>query len=64
VETLVSLPRLTSHAGLSPSERGALGIRDGFVRISVGIENPEDLKRDFGLGLEAARGAGEAGKGA
>jgi cystathionine beta-lyase/cystathionine gamma-synthase len=47
VETLVSLPRLTSHQSLSADERDRAGIPDGFVRISVGIEGLEDLKGDF-----------------
>ena len=51
VETLVSQPRHTSHADLSPAERDALGIPDGFVRISVGLEDLEDLKADFGAAL-------------
>jgi len=51
VETLVSQPRHTSHAGLSPGERDALGIPEGFVRISVGIEDVEDLITDFDQAL-------------
>ena len=54
VETLVSQPRHTSHADLSPAERDALGIPDGFVRISVGLEDLEDLKADFGAAVAAA----------
>ncbi|MDH5591114.1 MAG: aminotransferase class I/II-fold pyridoxal phosphate-dependent enzyme [Gemmatimonadota bacterium] len=51
VETLVSQPRHTSHAGLSVAEREAQGIPDGFVRISVGLEDVEDLKSDFASAL-------------
>ena len=51
VETLLSQPRHTSHAHLSPGEREALGILEGFVRISVGIENVEDLIADFDQAL-------------
>jgi len=47
VETLVSQPRRTSHAGLTAEEREAQGIPDGFVRLSIGLENPEDLIADF-----------------
>jgi len=54
VETLVSQPRYTSHVGLSREEREVQGIPDGFVRISVGIENVEDLIADFARGLVAA----------
>jgi cystathionine beta-lyase/cystathionine gamma-synthase len=52
VETLVSQPRYTSHASLSPAERVAQGIADGFVRISVGVENVEDLRADFAQALD------------
>jgi len=54
VETLVSQPRYTSHSGLTPAERETQGIADGFVRISVGVEDVEDLRADFARGLEAA----------
>lgn len=53
VETLVSQPRYTSHAALTDAERTAQGIPDGFVRISVGVENVEDLQADFGAALGA-----------
>jgi len=54
VQTLVSQPRSTSHAGLSREQREAQGIPDGFVRISVGIENAADLVADFEQALAAA----------
>jgi len=54
VETLVSQPRYTSHVGLTPEEREAQGIVDGFVRISVGVENVQDLQADFARALAAA----------
>jgi cystathionine beta-lyase/cystathionine gamma-synthase len=47
VETLVSQPRYTSHASLTPDERRVQGIPDGFVRLSIGIEAAEDLIADF-----------------
>ncbi len=47
VETLVSRPANTSHAGLSAAERRALGIADGLVRVSVGVENADDLIADL-----------------
>ncbi|HSG48967.1 MAG TPA: PLP-dependent transferase, partial [Longimicrobiales bacterium] len=53
VETLVSQPRYTSHAALSTRERAELGIPDGFVRLSVGIESPADLIMDLERALEA-----------
>jgi cystathionine beta-lyase/cystathionine gamma-synthase len=56
VETLVSQPRYTSHVGLSEQEREARGVPDGFVRLSVGIEDADDLIADFDQALGVARG--------
>jgi cystathionine gamma-synthase len=53
VETLVSEPRFTSHASLSPAERAALGIADGFVRFSLGIEDAADIIADLEHALAA-----------
>jgi cystathionine beta-lyase/cystathionine gamma-synthase len=47
LETLATLPATTSHLGLKPEEREKIGISDGLVRISVGIENTEELVEDF-----------------
>jgi cystathionine beta-lyase/cystathionine gamma-synthase len=52
VETLVSVPVLSSHHGQSPENLIAAGISDGTVRISVGIENPDDLWKDIERALE------------
>lgn len=57
VETLVSLPRLSSHRTMAPRQRERMGIPDGFVRLSIGLEGVEDLKEDFARGLEAAAAA-------
>ena len=54
VETLVSEPRHTSHVDLNPAERAALGIDDGMVRISVGLEDLADLKAEFAAAAAAA----------
>jgi cystathionine beta-lyase/cystathionine gamma-synthase len=54
VETLVSLPRLTSHRNMAAADRENMGISDGFVRISVGLEGLEDLKADFEAALKRA----------
>jgi cystathionine beta-lyase/cystathionine gamma-synthase len=51
VDTLVSEPRFTSHEHLSASERAALGMPDGFLRISVGIEDPDDIIADLDQAL-------------
>ena len=50
-ETLVTRPAATSHAGLSPEERARIGIGDGLVRVSIGLEASEDLIEDFGKAL-------------
>lgn len=47
VDSLISEPRYTSHARLTPEERAAAGIPDGFLRISVGIEDAGDLIADI-----------------
>jgi cystathionine beta-lyase/cystathionine gamma-synthase len=47
VESLVSEPRFTSHAHLSAEQRAKAGIPDGFVRLSVGIEDADDLIGDL-----------------
>ena len=52
VETLVTRPAISSHAGQTPEERKALGIGDELIRVAVGIEAPEDLWDDFAAGLE------------
>jgi cystathionine beta-lyase/cystathionine gamma-synthase len=53
VETLISHPATMTHAGLGEKGRKAIGITDGMVRISVGIENVEDLLEDLESGLDA-----------
>lgn len=52
VDTLVSEPRYTSHAHMAPEERAAIGIPDGFLRFSVGIEDVGDLIADFEQALK------------
>ena len=47
VHTLLTRPATTSHAGLSPEERARLGISDGLLRLSVGIESTDDLLEDL-----------------
>jgi cystathionine beta-lyase/cystathionine gamma-synthase len=53
VESLACFPAQTSHAPLSPEERLALGISDSLIRLSVGIEDPEDLMEDLDQALAA-----------
>jgi len=52
VETLLTLPAQTSHAGMSPKDRNALGITDGLIRMSVRIENTEDIVNDLNTALQ------------
>jgi cystathionine beta-lyase/cystathionine gamma-synthase len=47
VDSLISEPRFTSHAHLTPEARAKSGIADGFLRMSVGIEDAEDLIADI-----------------
>jgi methionine-gamma-lyase len=52
VDTLVSHPATMSHAGVSREERQLFGITDGLIRLSVGIENVEDIISDLEQALE------------
>jgi cystathionine beta-lyase/cystathionine gamma-synthase len=52
VETLISLPALMTHASIPPDVRLQIGITDGLVRLSVGIEDVEDLIADLEQALE------------
>jgi methionine-gamma-lyase len=47
VETTISYPEITSHRSLTPGERAELGVTPGTVRVSVGIEDPDDIIDDF-----------------
>jgi len=53
VETLISHPATMTHAGYTQAERDELGIGDGLVRISVGIEDASDLVADLRQALDA-----------
>ncbi len=53
-ETLLTRPALTSHAGMHPEERHKAGITDGLIRMSVGLEAPEEILEDLVQALEAA----------
>jgi cystathionine beta-lyase/cystathionine gamma-synthase len=52
VETLVSEPRLTSHKSIGPEGRAKIGIPDGFLRLSCGIEDADDIIGDLEQGLK------------
>jgi cystathionine beta-lyase/cystathionine gamma-synthase len=47
VETTISYPEITSHRAMSAEERAELGVGPGTVRVSVGLEDPEDIVADF-----------------
>jgi cystathionine beta-lyase/cystathionine gamma-synthase len=53
VETLISHPATMTHASVPADRRKSLGIGDGLVRVSVGIEDREDLLADLQRGLDA-----------
>jgi cystathionine beta-lyase/cystathionine gamma-synthase len=54
VETLVTLPSMTSHAGMKPEDRERLGLAEDLIRVSCGIESSDDLIADFARALEAS----------
>lgn len=54
VESLIEHPAIMTHASVPPENRAALGIADGLVRLSVGIEDVADLERDLLSGLEGS----------
>lgn len=53
VESLVSIPVLTSHAMISPEELAKMGVNEQLIRLSVGIENADDLMADLDHALQA-----------
>ena len=55
VESLVSIPVLTSHAMISAEQREKMGVNEQMVRLSVGIENVDDLMADLEQALQAVR---------
>jgi cystathionine beta-lyase/cystathionine gamma-synthase len=54
VETLISHPAIMTHASVPADRRAALGITDGLIRISVGIEDVDDLKEDLDQALASS----------
>jgi cystathionine beta-lyase len=53
VESLIEHPAIMTHASLPPAQRKTLGINDNFIRLSVGIEGIDDLKKDLDEALKA-----------
>jgi O-acetylhomoserine (thiol)-lyase len=62
VRSLVIHPASTTHSQLTPEQQLTTGVTPGLVRLSVGIENVDDLKADLEAGLAAARAATEAAR--
>ena len=56
IGTTLSHPASSSHRALTPEGRAALGISEGFFRVSVGLEKPDELMSTFQAGLDAVRG--------
>jgi cystathionine beta-lyase/cystathionine gamma-synthase len=52
VETLISHPASMTHASVPPERRQAIGLTDDMIRISVGIEDVDDLKEDLEQALD------------
>jgi cystathionine beta-lyase/cystathionine gamma-synthase len=57
VESLVTRPATTSHSGMSAEARRKMGVSDGLIRYSVGIEDPDDLIEDLEAALQGSGGA-------
>ena len=47
IETTICSPAVTSHAKMSAAERGRIGVTDSLLRLSVGIEQVDDLLEDI-----------------
>jgi O-acetylhomoserine (thiol)-lyase len=62
VRSLVIHPASTTHSQLSPEQQLTAGVTPGLVRLSVGIENVDDLKADLEQALDAARRVAEAAR--
>lgn len=56
-ESLIAHPTLMTHAAMTPEARAVAGISDGLVRLSVGLEHPDDLIADLTRGLAAVASA-------
>jgi cystathionine beta-lyase/cystathionine gamma-synthase len=52
VDTLVIEPRYSSHADMTSEQRAAIGIPDGFLRLSIGIEEADDIIADIEQALQ------------
>jgi len=57
VESLIEHPAIMTHATIPPDQRQALGISDGLIRLSVGVEDVSDLRADLETALKAVSAA-------
>ena len=53
-KSLITHPATTTHQRLTPAARGELGISDGLVRLSCGLEHPDDIVEDLMAALKVA----------
>jgi len=58
-ETLITHPVSMTHGSVPLEQREAAGITDGLVRLSVGLEDPDDIIADLEQALRASAGAGK-----
>jgi O-succinylhomoserine sulfhydrylase len=63
-KSMVTHPATTTHMRIGAEERARLGIRDGVIRLSVGLEAPEDIEADLDRGLAALAGSIPRGRAA
>ena len=50
-KTTITHPATTTHGRLTPEQRQEAGISDGLIRVAVGLEDIEDIKRDLARGM-------------
>jgi len=53
-KSLITHPSTTTHQRFTPEERAEMGVGDGLVRLSIGLEHPDDLIKDVLTALERA----------
>ncbi|HTP93274.1 MAG TPA: PLP-dependent transferase, partial [Xanthobacteraceae bacterium] len=53
-KSLITHPATTTHPRRTPAQRGEIGVTEGLVRLSVGLEHPDDIVEDVLAALDAA----------
>ncbi len=56
VESLLEIPASMTHASVPAADRRARGIEDGLIRLSIGIEDPDDLLEDLDHAMRVSKG--------